>query len=1033
MPRGRRNSIHELHTSSRSVTPEPTTESGVTPGNALYDSPPPGQQPNELGPRNRKESWKVREYYGPSRRRSRSRSVTWTRTHERNLRAKQQGAGVTATNDPPANNPPAPANDPPAPANDPPAPPDDPPAAGDNTKRTHSKCRSKARITDPKTQPVKPVGKRPGTTRRPLSRSPSPGSTDCELGGLEGIPVVMGKTPAGSQYTYIYETVEPHVFMQYARNRLGPHADLEGTSTPTIVEMLRVKEADEATKVGSARNGTSIIMLSPEPVAVGGGWHRDRVSAAPTLAASSTSGGSRATKCGSDETGPTNSRSSKRLRATPAPASAPAPAPAENTDTEPESDDFVVVPPSPTPARPAQPSAPHVASSQAPRNPSFPPRPKMPPLRGTQPPPPTRESTASTILDPPQPSARPLRPPGGSAPRKSNLDALPLLPRLNLPVRGPVHARLRDKLLKRVVHHLDAMVRDEESEEGEADDAEEVDTSNPLPSDDDARGSVRHCDHIKTTYQQTRRSHLPLNPQARSTAAAPLARPNSPSTTQDSILAKERARAAQERQLAHALPPYTSTGNVQPCPRPSNTGAQTRSTADAREPSGRQNRRLDPVSAACADMLAYNQDVLEGRAPSAMEEATRHNRLRAHDKMQDRSGPTLDRSPNTLVEDDEEQVAHAQALAAGTFPKPARSRRCRNQKKKPLARDSTGLSRQVLVVAKLWLFAYALQEGIYQNRATCFGWARKAHQAVWDLLLPELEYIAATDGELEVMVNYLATYRGKLKERVRPVVADVHGFQHRITSQQDIQDNLDRYNLAYPNTFHCKSYSPRQGHYESPDIPRMIGAALFHGPTSVGVQFPEFFEEMPLTVVAFIMAIWQFCLEEWSRGYFVAQELSAAHMLDKYEAQLAGLKDLRSIAPRRMSRLQMEWYEYSEQYCGALWLPKRAAQQDTSLRSEMRPDSPIPGCGSEPEPDYEEEEQRLMEEVEERMMREAWLASLEQAARDNDRFFEEQERLMESHPPSPNVNPLHYPPPPPVEYDEDGRLTARSKGKRRMD
>jgi hypothetical protein len=33
-------------------------------------------------------------------------------------------------------------------------------------------------------------------------------------------------------------------------------------------------------------------------------------------------------------------------------------------------------------------------------------------------------------------------------------------------------------------------------------------------------------------------------------------------------------------------------------------------------------------------------------------------------------------------------------------------------------------------------------------------------------------------------------------------------------------------------------------------------------------------------------------------------------MRDKYEAHLAGLKDLRDVAPRRMARLQAEWRKY---------------------------------------------------------------------------------------------------------------------------
>jgi hypothetical protein len=151
---------------------------------------------------------------------------------------------------------------------------------------------------------------------------------------------------------------------------------------------------------------------------------------------------------------------------------------------------------------------------------------------------------------------------------------------------------------------------------------------------------------------------------------------------------------------------------------------------------------------------------------------------------------------------------------------PVRSRRRRNRKKKPLARDSIGLARQVLVVAKVHLFAYALSEGVYQTRVTYMKWAEMIHEKTWELLLPDIPYEAATMSELEVvslshkpacmrtnnhpqLVNYLVTLRGKAKERVRPLVPEIHDLQHRVTSQQDIQDNLDAFNEAYPNSFHC--------------------------------------------------------------------------------------------------------------------------------------------------------------------------------------------------------------------------------------
>jgi hypothetical protein len=51
-------------------------------------------------------------------------------------------------------------------------------------------------------------------------------------------------------------------------------------------------------------------------------------------------------------------------------------------------------------------------------------------------------------------------------------------------------------------------------------------------------------------------------------------------------------------------------------------------------------------------------------------------------------------------------------------------------------------------------------------------------------------------------------------------------------------------------------------------------------------------------------------LGEWSKGYFESRELGTSHMLDKYEAHLAGLKELRAVAPRRFLKLQDEWTQY---------------------------------------------------------------------------------------------------------------------------
>jgi hypothetical protein len=120
--------------------------------------------------------------------------------------------------------------------------------------------------------------------------------------------------------------------------------------------------------------------------------------------------------------------------------------------------------------------------------------------------------------------------------------------------------------------------------------------------------------------------------------------------------------------------------------------------------------------------------------------------------------------------------------------------------------------------------------------------------------------------------------------------------------------------------------SPRCSHYESLNIARFIGACLAYGPTLVIIQFPDYFDPILITVVAFILALvhalflslnprdyalttakWQLCLGEWVNGYFESKELGSLHMLNRYEAHLASLKQLWAVAPGRFLKLQDEW------------------------------------------------------------------------------------------------------------------------------
>ncbi|QRV76878.1 Formin-like protein 20 [Ceratobasidium sp. AG-Ba] len=1011
---------------SRSVSPEPTTASGVTRSHALYDTPSPGREQAELGPRNRKQTERY-SYYADERSRSRSRSVASRRSRARKARAASHstvhsnrpndnddngddddGIGAArSTNDTTSD-----LRQPPNEAEDEPAPPEP------HQRANHHK---KARVTNPSGRRGGPaVRGRGGRARiaREHDRSPSPATSDVDP-EEQPAAIHFGSTPPGeSQFSAIYETVPHSEFIKYAKAKLGGPflEDLQNCGTQNLIEMVRIAEEDSAAKVGSSRSKAKIVLF-PQSVGVskGGGWHHRCMMETWRPDEPLQEPGNRRSSGDSSNTG----RPTKRTR------------PADDTATESETDDDGNAP-CPSAVRIAS-SQPGTAAQLRSTSASL-----LPPTQGARAPPPTRAGTSTTVLDSPQLAAQPSL---ASLVDDNDID-LPLIPNLHLPVRDTIHARLRARVLERAVNELEESMRRkagtekavgdvraeelqrsiEATDSGYAagddrmdEDGDESATSNPpsTPPLATTRPYPKTPGPPKRTYKRTRTHRASSTTADRlAEAAAPPPRPNSPSVTPATLFSVERARsvldrANLERQSRAAIP----------------RTAPPTSSFSTRRPVLHQhqqtNRRLDPVSAARADMVSFNREVAQGNATSFVESASRANRRKSDTGMTARCGPMRDRSANGLLDDDEEELAQTQAFAQGGFPKFAGARRRRNRKKKPLARDSTGLAYQILVVAKVHLFAYALVEGVYQTRATFLKFAELIHEKTWGLLIQELPYVAATTTELEVLVNYLATLRGKVKERLRPVIAEIHGLQQRIATQEDVQHNLDAYHQAHPNSFHCASMSPRNGHYESPHIGRVIGAGLGYGPTSVIVQFPEYFENMPITVVAFMLALWQFCLEEWSNGYWESRELGAAHMLDKYEAHLAGLKELRSVAPRRFQRLQDEWSAYIRDYTGASFVRTSTGQAITD-RSELRPDSPV-----EQSPTKQREELDL-ELEEERMMHDAHMASIETLedywetrGLDNGQLFADS---VPSRTPSPD---------PTVEYDSNGRLTARSKGKGR--
>ncbi|EUC57341.1 hypothetical protein RSOL_219290, partial [Rhizoctonia solani AG-3 Rhs1AP] len=702
------------------------------------------------------------------------------------------------------------------------------------------------------------------------------------------------QAPEESQYTYEYNTLDHNGLVSFAKEKFG--IDVQGCDTQTIIRRLQLAKTEQTTQMELSGCSTSILVLSPTPFGVSGRWSQDAVRSLPGRPARKHS------RAASDLSDGSSKRRCTEIVV-------------ENTDTESETD---------------------ADDNKAP--------PRAPPL-------PTRDATPATVLDS-EPSVTSSRSLG---------DPTPLLPNLIAPVTGPVHGRLRHTLLERFLDHADRTADAAEAAQAQAptdrDQTAEVDEVPETEIDSAPNTSQRATpgsSHTPRTYGGSRSHRLP-DPEASAEASTERFTPSQ-------LIRRERSRAVAAK--AHAEMATLARGRrrsrlfatalrgpvVRPQARPP-LGA--RSNAVGQRMGG--PRQLNPVSAARADMVAFNRAVAQGEATSLVESVGRQSQRTA------RCAPPASRPSDELLDDDEEMLAQAEAYAKGKWP-----RRSRVRKPKPLARDVSGIERQVLVMAKVHLFAYALVEGIYQTRATFLRWASAVHQATWQMELPGRSYRQPDDDIFEI------------------------------------------------------SSTPRYGDYEHPEIGHCIALVIFYGPNSVGVMYPDYFRDMPLTVVAFALAIWQFCLEEWSNGWRQNGDLGMGAMREKYEAQLVGLKALREAAPRRMARLQDQWRDYVAQYSGAVFDPEEVTDVEPTRRFVMRPDTPEPDSAI----SVEEMEARLLETARQNSLRsrmeEMAAQELEQPLNaDTDEWEGSQAPTSRSSSPDP------------TEVNEYGVLTARAKGKGR--
>jgi hypothetical protein len=323
----------------------------------------------------------------------------------------------------------------------------------------------------------------------------------------------------------------------------------------------------------------------------------------------------------------------------------------DNTDTESETDEEPAPPATapPAPPPPPPPPAPTVATF-------------APPL--------TRTSTATTVLD------HLLE---GQPARSNSLDALltqygsidKLLADSNLP-RGPVHARLKAKLIEREIRRDIAEGRSKDVGPDEDRDMDEMDYRMDYQMEEGMPNLSQQTSvpPSQRTYAGAR-SHASTgaeaNPGPPDRAMADTPPPDRPTTERSSRTIRSRVNRTIDNLYAEAaVQAARIEARSRSCIRPRRAEPFTQpkthppQQASASAVLGK-SRRLDPVATARADMVAFNDQCARENTASFVQSVTRQTERRA------RCDP-VERQPHDLLSDDEEERAHASATAKGKQP-----------------------------------------------------------------------------------------------------------------------------------------------------------------------------------------------------------------------------------------------------------------------------------------------------------------------------------------------------------------------------
>ncbi|KAJ7155305.1 hypothetical protein C8R46DRAFT_1296798 [Mycena filopes] len=250
------------------------------------------------------------------------------------------------------------------------------------------------------------------------------------------------------------------------------------------------------------------------------------------------------------------------------------------------------------------------------------------------------------------------------------------------------------------------------------------------------------------------------------------------------------------------------------------------------------------------------------------------------DENDDIANPRPGRSPSQVAgdkrkrspEDDDMRTAQAQRTSTATG--------------RPKARDYDDVTQELLALSiKLYRCCLASRHP-FPDHAMELELVRE----VWATACTMLNISMQLSPTLSKLITNRGThFRGEGKTKIRPIVEVGYGFKSgqdkkTIAHNRQLAESLKE-DLTFVFKPKRQDIMARKGMYRTPLIQQAINALYFANRRDEGPSYPDVFNPFPIVALAFILAVFLNCIDEWATGTRVDIPFTASEYRSVYESQ----------------------------------------------------------------------------------------------------------------------------------------------------